>query len=155
MLDWNKLKPYKTSKEKSFEQLCFQIAMRLYEIEGNFTPIDDSGGGDGVEFYITLPSGEQWGWQTKFYEGNVRLRDSNRKQAIKGSLKKTLQVHPNLTKWFLCLPLDPTTDETTWIKNELSKEIPLNRTVKIIPWTHTSIQSCQPTRIQWYLAGIF
>jgi hypothetical protein len=139
MLDWSKLKPYKTSKEKSFEQLCFQIARRNYGKDGIFTPIDDSGGGDGVEFYMSLPSGEQWGWQTKFYEGNVRLRDSGRKAAIKESLKKTLAVHPDLTKWFLCLPLDPTTDETIWINNELPKIIPAGRIVQIISWTHTSI----------------
>jgi hypothetical protein len=115
--------------------------MRLYEKEGDFTPIDDSGGGDGVEFYLTLPSVEQWGWQTKYYEGRARLKDSNRKQAIIDSLKKTLKVHPNITKWFLCLPLDPTPDETSWIENELPKAIPAGRTVKIILWTHTSIHN--------------
>jgi hypothetical protein len=139
MIDWNKLKPYKTSKEKSFEQLCFQIAVRLYENEGTFTPIDDSGGGDGVEFYLTTPLGEDWGWQAKYYEGRARLNDSNRKSAIIDSLKKALKIHPRLKKWFLCLPLDPTPDETRWIENELPKIIPADRQVEIVSWTHSSI----------------
>ena len=29
--------------------------------KGRFTSVDDSGGGDGVEFYLTLENGDQWG----------------------------------------------------------------------------------------------
>ena len=46
MIDWSKLKPYEGYKYKSFEELCFQVAKKLYENEGIFTSIDDSGGGD-------------------------------------------------------------------------------------------------------------
>ncbi|WP_462265877.1 NACHT domain-containing protein [Mucilaginibacter sp.] len=141
MLDWNKLKPYKTSREKSFEQLCFQLAVRKFGHLGVFTPIDDSGGGDGVEFYLTLESGDEWGWQCKFYEGNVRLADSNRKPSIIGSLTKSLEKHPRLKNWFLCLPLDPTPDETTWINGGLKSKIPPEREVGIIPWTHSLIHT--------------
>lgn len=141
MLDWNKLKPYKTSKEKSYEQLCFQLALRKFDHLGDFTPIDDSGGGDGVEFYLTLENGDEWGWQCKFYEGNVRLADSNRKPAIAGSLTKSLEKHPLLKKWFLCFPFDPTPVETTWIKGSLKNKIPADRDIEIIPWTHSLIHT--------------
>ena len=72
-INWNKLKPYKDSKNHSFEELCYQIAKGLHGEKGKFTSIDDSGGGDGVEFYLTLPNGDQWGWQAKFYHSNDRL----------------------------------------------------------------------------------
>jgi hypothetical protein len=67
MLDWSRLKTYQNSKYKSFEELCNQLAKRLHGSRGRFTSIDDSGGGDGVEFYLTLANGDEWGWQAKFY----------------------------------------------------------------------------------------
>ncbi|MCO5950739.1 NACHT domain-containing protein [Mucilaginibacter flavidus] len=136
MIDWNKLQPYKTTKQKSFEQLCFEIAVKLYP-EMYFTPIDDSGGGDGVEFYVTLNNGSEWGWQAKYYEGSVRLSIGNRKQGIIKSLKRACEVHPNLTKWYLCLPMDFTPDEKTWAKTELITHIPAGRHIDIIPWNET------------------
>jgi len=57
MIDWEKLKPYENAKWKSFEEFCYQIAKRQFNNSGEFTPVDDSGGGDGVEFYLTLPNG--------------------------------------------------------------------------------------------------
>jgi len=66
MIDWSKLEDYENSKNRSFEELCYQIAKELYGNKGKFTPIDDSGGGDGVEFYLTLPNGDEWGWQANF-----------------------------------------------------------------------------------------
>jgi len=64
-VDWNKLKTYKADKRRSFEELCFQIAYANYSSEGTFVPIDDSGGGSGVEFYLLRPNGAVWGWQGK------------------------------------------------------------------------------------------
>ncbi len=58
MIDWTKLQPYKTTKSKSFEQLCYQIVTRVHFQEGKLTSIDDSGGGDGVEFFRQEDEGE-------------------------------------------------------------------------------------------------
>ena len=100
MIDWEKLKPYENAKWKSFEEFCYQIAKRQFNDLGKFTPIDDSGGGDGVEFYLTLPNGDEWGWQAKFYYTNPRLNISNRKNSINNSLKKSIKVHSNLKNGF-------------------------------------------------------
>ena len=99
MIDWSKLKPYQNDKYRSFEELCYQIAKGLYGEKGRFTSVDDSGGGDGVEFYLTLPNGDQWGWQAKFYHPQKRLSESGRKRSITNSLKKSCEIHPRLTKW--------------------------------------------------------
>ena len=82
MIKWSELKTYQETKYRSFEELCYQIAKGLYGERGTFTSVDDSGGGDGVEFYMTLPNGDQWGWQAKFYhDPTPRLSVSNRKQS--------------------------------------------------------------------------
>lgn len=114
MVDWSKLRPYQGFRWKSFEEFCYSIAKRLYDYKGKFMPIDDSGGGDGVEFYLTLPDGGQWGWQAKFYFPNGRLR--GRKNQIKESLKRSVQTHPKLEKWFLCTPTNFTTTEIEWFR---------------------------------------
>ena len=123
MIDWSKLKPYQNDKYRSFEELCYQIAMGLYGEMGRFTSIDDSGGGDGVEFYLTLPNGDQWGWQAKFYYPESRLNKSGRKRSITNSLKRACEIHPHLKKWFLCIPTNFTPDEQKWFDNTLRQSI--------------------------------
>ncbi|MCX2429624.1 ATP-binding protein [Pedobacter sp. GR22-10] len=140
MLNWNKLQPYGTSKEKSFEQLCYQIANILYENDNNrITPIEDRGGGDGIEFYLTEASGQEWGWQAKYYEGSPRLNEHNRKASIIGSLKRALEVHPALVKWYLCIPMDFTPAEQKWFDETLPTHIPDGRIVKLVPWNQSHI----------------
>ena len=130
MIDWSKLEPYENDQRRSFEELCYQIAKGLYGEKGRFTSIDDSGGGDGVEFYLTLPNGDQWGWQAKFYYPDKRLKNSNRKTPIKNSLKKTCEKHPRLKKWFLCTPTNFTPSEQTWFDDTLRQSIPPNMDVE-------------------------
>ncbi len=134
MIDWSKLKPYHNDTPRNFEKLCFQIANRLYQDNGSFTPIDDSGGGDGVEFYLTLPNNDQWGWQAKFYHPNKRLSNSNRKDKIINSLQRACELHPHLKKWILCTPTDFTPKEQIWFDNELSKEILNSMCVELEHW---------------------
>ena len=132
--EWSELQTYRNNKYRSFEELCYQIAKRLYEGEGKFTSVDDSGGGDGVEFYLTLPNGEQWGWQAKFYPDNPRLSVSGRKPSIKKSLEKACKVHPNLKKWFLCTTSNLTPKEQEWFDNTLQKSRPTDMDVELIHW---------------------
>lgn len=118
LINWDALKPYDRDQSRSFEELCYQVARKVFDGEGRFTSIDDSGGGDGVEFYLTLPNGDQWGWQAKFYrEGRLT---SSRKSSIKESLQKACSQHPRLKKWYLCTPRNLTPDEQRWFDEKLA-----------------------------------
>ena len=134
MIDWSKLETYQNYKYRSFEELCYQIAKGLYGENGRFTPIDDSGGGDGVEFYLTSPNGDQWGWQAKFYHTQPRLSESSRKQSIINSLKRACEIHPSLKKWILCTPSNFTSKEQKWFEDTLSQSIPENMNVELEHW---------------------
>lgn len=123
MIDWSKLKPYQGYSWKSFEELCYQIAKGLYREKGRFSRIDDSGGDGGVEFYLTMPDGSEWGWQAKFYYPNLRLRGSGRKTSIKESLRRAVSNHERLEKWFLCTPTNFTRKEKKWF-DKLQQEYP-------------------------------
>jgi hypothetical protein len=115
MPDWSKLHTYGEQPWKSFEELCYQIAFRLFSAKGEMTRIDDSGGGDGVEFYLTYSNGQQTGWQAKFYYPQPRL-SPDRKRHITESLLRSLKNHRKLKKWILCTPAAFTQDEQKWFK---------------------------------------
>lgn len=119
MIDWSKLEPYRNDKYRSFEELCYRVAKELYGRDGSFTSVDDSGGGDGVEFYLTFPDGRQWGWQAKYYFPDGRLSTGGRKDSIKKSLQKACEEHPQLEKWFLCLPANLSPEEQKWFDRTL------------------------------------
>ncbi len=142
MIDWAKLLPEQSTKNRSFEGLCYQIAKGLYGEEAAFISVDDSGGGDGVEFYATFPDGVQWGWQAKFFYPDVRLTNS-RKTQIKQSLQRACDVHHDLTEFFLCMPGELTPDEREWFAEKLPKTrvngrrtVPEGRDIKLRFWGH-------------------
>lgn len=124
-LDLDKLRTYNSDKKKSFEFLCYQLCYEQFHAEGSFTPIDDSGGGDGVEFYLTKENGEVYGWQCKFFG---RIDKGGRKQQIKKSLYKACQNHgTSLKRWYLWTKLDFTTAEDEWfntLKVDIKKSYP-------------------------------
>ena len=140
MVDWSKLKTYQGSKWRSFEELCYQIAKEIYGEKGQFTSIDDSGGGDGVEFYMTLPNGDEWGWQAKFSYPRPDL--NTRKQSIKQSLEKACQIHGRLRKWILCTPYDLTPPERDWFEKTLCQSIPENMNVELKHWGDSHFNDC-------------
>ncbi|MDP9475064.1 MAG: hypothetical protein M3R38_05125 [Actinomycetota bacterium] len=120
MIDWSKLEPGQRDKTGSFEELCYQVEKGVHGSEARFVSVDDSGGGDGVEFYATFPDETQWGWQAKFFYPNPRITPG-RKTQIKRSLQRACDVHPDLITWFLCVPGELTTTERQWFEEELPR----------------------------------
>jgi hypothetical protein len=123
-IDWLKLKPYKESKHESFEQLCYQVALTLYSDQGVFTPIDDSGGGSGVEFYLEIPNGTVWGWQAKYYPGVSQRLTASRRRHIEESLRVSKRKYGDrLKRWHLCATVDFTDkgrpSELEWFQETL------------------------------------
>ena len=152
-IDLGKLLPYAEGRRKSFEELLYQLAYSQYKVEiesGKYsiTSIDDSGGGDGVEFYITKDDGKIIGWQAKYFR-ETRFGPSQRTQAQR-SLQKAHSVHgDNLKEWILCsrgaFGVDGKDDESTWFKNIGSKivdgesALPKGSTTKATHWGESEI----------------
>lgn len=151
-IDFNTLIPYNGKTTKCFEHLCFQIAQIEFGDKGIFTTIDGSGGDGGIEFYLKLENGEKWGWQCKFFGDTGRLNVGSRDLAIEKSLETALRNHSDLTKWFLCLKTDLTTNslsskgkfskgERNWFENELTKKIPEGKILSLEHWGESSFIS--------------
>lgn len=164
MINWDNLKPLEGKQHTSFEELCYTIAKRKYGDKGRFTSIDDSGGGSGVEFYLTFPDGTQWGWQSKyFYDPNGRLSHGGRKTQIKKSLQRSCGDHPDLEKWLLCTPEDFTPGEQDWFENNLATSVhdgeqvvPDEHDIELVHWgksefiSHLSGEQCRGVRAYFF-----
>lgn len=154
-IDFDKLLPYKDDKKHSFEEMCYQLCLDEYGTEGTFTSIDDSGGGDGVEYYLTLPNGDIWGWQCKFFG---RFNEGGRKEQIKKSLGRAYAIHGNnLKRWILCSKLSLTSEEREWFETQLKSSqkggkpiIPVIAPTELIHWGDSEILSLLRKHISIY-----
>lgn len=145
-VDFSRLRAYNGKTTQCFEHLCYQLAFKEYGHLGTFTAIDGSGGDGGVEFYLDLHNGERWGWQCKFFGDSGRLSVSSRDTGISNSFETALRNHGNLTKYFVCLKTDLTTESTSkksnkfskgeknWFDEELTKKIPSDRSISLEFW---------------------
>ncbi|MEM7037556.1 MAG: hypothetical protein AAF570_11300, partial [Bacteroidota bacterium] len=144
LLDWGQLRLVNGDQKKAFEELCYQIAHEEFASMGRIISIDDSGGGDGVEFYLEFPNGDIWGWQCKYFD---RLSEGNRKGQIKSSLQKAYKVHKKkLKKWVLCKKSSLTSDERRWFEKILpssthkkERVLPNNHNVLLESWGNSEI----------------
>lgn len=112
-IDWSKLKSYAADKRRSFEELCYQLVRLEHGAGAHIVRVDGAGGDGGVEFYLTLPSGDELGWQAKFFWPDVRLNGTRKKQ-IKKSLQRACDEHRRLVAWHLMTPSNLTTTEQQW-----------------------------------------
>lgn len=99
-LDWHNLRPIAGARDKGFEALCAQLAEAETPAGAVF---HRKGAPDaGVECYTVLPNGEEWAWQSKFFD---QLGDSQWSQ-LDESVKTALTKHPMLARYYVCIPLD-------------------------------------------------
>jgi len=138
-INFDKLASYKDDKKKSFEELCFQICEEEFGHLGKFHRIDDSGGGDGIEFYLVISKNEIWGWQCKFFG---RFDEGGRKEQIKKSLQTAYKKHgAHLKKWILCSKNNLTPEEQDWFETNLATQkcrgksvLPVKHNIELIHW---------------------
>jgi hypothetical protein len=89
-----------------YEQfICQQVAQEPPTADAKFVSLHGAAGGDGgVECYGTPPDGTEHGWQAKYWTTHA---DVDKAQLDK-SVEAALDQHPNLTKYTIAIPADPT-----------------------------------------------
>lgn len=104
--DFKSIRSHEGSQDFAFEEFCCQLARQELPAPGSqFVRVHGAGGDGGVECYWRLPNGDEWGWQAKYLFG------LNKKQ-ITDSLETALRIHPKLTHYVICQPID-LTDKTS------------------------------------------
>ena len=98
---WTKLRPTEEGWRQAFEELCCQLAASEEHPSGSAF-IRKAPPDAGVECFWTLPSGEEHGWQAKFFD---RMGKTQWRQ-LDESFLRALDTHPRLVRYVVCLPMD-------------------------------------------------
>lgn len=97
--NWNDIRSLNGSQDKGFEELGAQLA-RAENPDAKFVR---KGAPDaGVECYCILPDGSEWGWQAKYFH----TMGTSQWSQLDKSVKTALDKHPELVRYFVCIPLD-------------------------------------------------
>lgn len=100
-LRWKDIKTFNNSQNNAFEELVCQLA-REEDIESKKEFYRVASPDGGVEAYCILGNGDEYGWQAKYFS-SMGISQWNQ---LKESFETALRTHPNLKKYFVCLPLD-------------------------------------------------
>ncbi len=103
-LDFSHIRSFDGSNDGGFEELICQLAHLNKPQNGHvFIRKDGAGGDAGVECFWKLKDGSEHAWQAKYF--TERLENSEWNQ-INSSVKTALIKHPNLKKYYICVPRD-------------------------------------------------
>ncbi|MDM3174405.1 ATP-binding protein [Citrobacter sp. Cf112] len=109
MLNFSKINAFEMGQRESFEELICLLAKREHH-EGTmkFQRIEGSGGDGGVEALWVASDGSKIGYQAKYF---LQLGHKQWSQ-IDESVKRALEVHPELTNYVVALPINLTNKRT-------------------------------------------
>ena len=99
--EWSKLRSWNGSQEKAFEELCCQLAA-AEQVPGGRKFTRKGTPDAGVECFWTLPNGDEWAWQAKFFS---QMRAAQWQQ-LDESVQQALAKHPQMVQYYVCLPID-------------------------------------------------
>ncbi len=100
-IEWNTLRAFNGDVKNGFEELVCQLA-RAEQILNKSKFIRVAAPDGGVEAYCILSDNTEYGWQAKFF---ASMGDSQWTQLDK-SFKTAFAKHPDLVKYYICIPLD-------------------------------------------------
>ncbi|EBO6557625.1 hypothetical protein FNH72_09045 [Salmonella enterica subsp. arizonae] len=164
---WESIRTFNNSQNNAFEELICQLAREepiINKIDFRRVAAPDGG----VEAYCVLDDGTEYGWQAKYF---FSMGDAQWKQ-LKESFETALKTHPNLTKSYICIPLDrqdPRRKDQDWFMDKWNKKVAewtqyakgLGRNISIEYWgsselTHRLSQENNAGRLHfWFSAEEF
>jgi hypothetical protein len=90
-LSFDTIRPWNGSQSRAFEEISFQVLKD--DVPEGCTVIRTGNPDGGVEWYTTLPNGEEWGWQAKFTHNIGSLLNGMTK-----SVKQVVVERPKLVR---------------------------------------------------------
>ena len=99
-MNWHEIRSIDRSQRTGFEELCAQLARSECPDDAEF--IRKGTPDAGVECYCVLGDGSEWGWQAKF----IFDLGASQWPQIDDSVKRALDKHPKLTRYYVCAPKD-------------------------------------------------
>lgn len=100
-IDWRQIQPFNGSQNNAFEELVCQLAREEFDKEGKFIRFGTPDGG--LEAICKFDDGREYGWQAKYF---LNVFNHSQWDQIEKSFKNAVTNYPELTDFFLCVPLD-------------------------------------------------
>jgi hypothetical protein len=119
-INWNDIRPFNNSQNNAFEELVCQLAREevLTTATGFYRIAAPDGG---VEAYCVMPGGEEHGWQAKYFFSV----EASQWTQLTESFERALKTHPNLSKYYIAIPLDrqdPRKDKQKWFMDKWNEQ---------------------------------
>ena len=96
--DFRSLRAWRGSQDQAFEELCYQLRDPTPD---GAEPVKTGNPDAGLEWYVTLRNGVQWGWQAKFtFDVDTLL------MLMEKSLKTVVRQRPKCRRLTFCIPFD-------------------------------------------------
>ena len=102
-IDFNNIRPMNGSARDGFEEFVCQLARRE-DILCTKKFVRNGKPDGGVECYWILEDGSEVAWQAKYF---CKAFGDSQYQQIDGSVKEALNTHPNLRRYIIAVPTDP------------------------------------------------
>ena len=129
IVNWRYIQPHNGSQHGGFEELCTQLARREEPSGAKF--VRQNTPDKGIDCYWELSDGSKWGWQFKYYIGRLGRAQWGQ---IDKDIKTALKTHPELTRYYVCVPRNLTlkmneawkrhvTEWKALAKSEMEREI--------------------------------
>lgn len=120
-LRWSDIKTFNNSQNNAFEELVCQLA-RDEDIANRDKFYRIAAPDGGVEAYCNLSNGDEYGWQAKYFSSMGKSQWDQ----LDVSFKTALTKHPQLTKYYVCIPLDrqdPRTENQSWFMDKWNAKV--------------------------------
>ncbi len=101
-IDFHRIRTHNGSKHGGFEELCCQLASFRARADKDLFIRHGLGADAGIECLIREPSGNESGWQTKYFFQLGRAQIGQ----LDKSISRALASHPRLTRYTVCIPFD-------------------------------------------------
>jgi hypothetical protein len=119
-IEWQNIRPFNGSQNNAFEELVCQLAREEPTApKKEFYRVAAPDGG--VEAYCIFDNGDEFGWQAKYFKSMGTSQWSQLKKSFETAFRK----HPNLKKYYICIPLDrqdPRHDNQMWFMNKWNEK---------------------------------
>jgi len=119
---WTNIISLNNSQNDAFEELLCQLAKKEpIENKKEFIKVGNPDGG--VECYIILNNGNEIGFQAKWFLSTPQDTQWNQ---VEKSFKTALDKHPNMTQYYVAIPLDradPRIENQQWFMDKWNEKI--------------------------------
>ena len=111
-IPWDKIQPFNGSQPRGFEKLCVELAHSETPSDTTrFVEMALTHDG-GIECFWEFKNGDKWGWQAKYKLDKIDWGE------ITKSVKTALDKHPELIRYYVCIPRSPSHQmESDWKRN--------------------------------------